>query len=196
MDFMLFFLFVFILLQFIFLCLIFSNLVVDIEECDILYNSSLKKKFDIRKLKINVKIYVFNFIRILNIKIYENYCEIFKIKIQLNALKRLKDDKESGWIFVIKNLKKLNPEVQKININLDIGTEEPIITTFSIPVLSMFFSIILSKSIKKYDKNNYDFKINPIFSGANILFLSGNAKLNFNTMRVVYFIKKHKQLKV
>lgn len=196
MNFLLGIMAILIFVQVCIICLLFSNIVVEVQECNILYNSDIEKRFDVKKLRINIKLYIFKKLRIFYIKIYENYCEIFKIKIELNTLKKLKDDNESGLIFVLKNIKRLEPEIRKLNFNLDVGAEEPIITTFSIPVLSTILSIFLTKCVSEYNKNNYKFKIRPMFIGTNCLLLNGNAILNFNTIKVLYFIKKYREIKV
>ena len=190
MGLLLFFGFVFIIFQLLILCLMLSDFVVEIEACDILYNSALKKEVDIRKLKINLKIYIFKVIKILNIKISEHYCEIFKIKIQLNFIKKIKSDVENGWIFIIKKLKKINPEIKEINMSLDVGTTEPLITTFSIPVLSTIVSVFISKNVKKINKEKCKFKINPLYVNTNAILLKGNGTLRMNTLRVINFFKR------
>ena len=90
----------------------FSNLILDIKECDITYNIDKKNKIDIKNLKFSIDVYIFRKIKIFSIKIHENYCEILKIKIHLNVLKKLKDDKQSGIIFIIKNIGRLEPEIK------------------------------------------------------------------------------------
>lgn len=193
--------FIIILIQIFVISLFFSNIVLDIEECDISYNDNYQKKVDIKKLKVNVKIYLFKKIKILNIKIYKNYCEIFKMKINLNILKKLKDDNQSGFIYVIKNIGKLNPKIKNVNLKIALGTEDTMITTFLIPIISTVLSLVISNYMEENMSNvkgesNYNFKIMPQYINTNNFNLNGSARISFDTFRTLFFIKKHSEIKV
>lgn len=185
-----------IIIQLVSMAVLFSNIVLNIKECDISYNQELKGELYIKKLKVNIELYIFKFIKILNIKIHRNYCEIFKMKIKFNTLKKLKDDDEKSWIFIVKNIRKLNPEIKKIDMNLAIGVEDPLLTTFSIPTISTFMSLLLCNSIRKYDKEKINFKITPIYVNTNNFALRGSGIFSFNALKVIYFIRKYREIKV
>lgn len=185
----------FIFLQIMILSIVFSNIILNIEECDISYNQKCINDFYIKKLKVNVQIYLFKIIKVLNIKIYKNYCEIFKIKIKLNLLKKLKDDKDTSYKFIIKNIEKLKPVINKIDLELSLGTEEPMITTFSIPAISAVISVLISKYMEKYNEKNYVFNVIPNYSNTNNFSLKLTSRLKFDTLRTIFFIKKHRKIK-
>lgn len=195
-------LFIVIMIQIFVIGLFFSNIELNIEECDISYNVDCIKRININKLKVNLKIYLFKKIKILKIKIFKNYCEIFKIKINLNVLKKLKDNKQSGFEFVIKNIREMNPKIKNINLELRIGTESTMITTFLIPTISTVVSILISKyresnnRLKLNDYSNYNFKIIPRYVNTNNFILKGSLQISFDTIRTLCFINKHKEIKV
>lgn len=179
----------------------YSNVVLDIPEYYIFYNENNKKKLNIKEFKMSIQIYLFKKIKILNIKIYEDYCEIFKIKIHLNVLKKLKDDDERGTIYVIRNILKLNPEIKKLDLELLLGTEDMIITTFAVPVISTAISFFITKYMSYeniYKDNaisNYRFKIVPKYIDTNEFILKGSIKISFDALKVLFFIKKHREIK-
>ena len=51
---------VIIIIQIIILGIIFSNLELDIDECDLSYNIEIPNKLKIKKLKVNIRLYLFN----------------------------------------------------------------------------------------------------------------------------------------
>jgi len=189
-------LFCLIIFELFIILFLFSDFVVNIEECDISYEKIPQKGLSINKLKINIEIRILKIIKIFNIKINEKYCEILKIKVKFNGLKKLKDYNQSSLEFIIKNIGKLNPEIKKINMNLSIGTEEPILTTFSIPIVSTLIAVLISKKMQKIDKGKCRFRINPLYLNSNIVLLKVNGIISLDTLKVLYFIKKHRKIKI
>lgn len=199
-------LFITIVIQIIVLGIIFSNLELDIEECDISYNIDIPKKFNIKKLKVNIKLYLFKRIKVLKIKIHKNYCEIYKMKINLNVLKKLKDDDERGIWYIFKNIWELKPEIKNIKFEIIGGTEDTLVTTFLIPIVSTIIFPIISKNMKQNNNNNNEnhknelsncnIKIIPRYINTNNLTLRGNLQIDFDTIRTLLFIRKHRKIKV
>ena len=197
--------FIFVILQMIMLGIIISNLELDIEECDVSYNVETPSRFNIKKLKVNIKLFLFKKIKILKIKIYKNYCEIFGIKIHLNVLKKLKDDKEHGTIFIFRNIWKLKPKIKKVDFEIEGGTENILVTTFLIPAFSTIVFSLISKNMKEMNSNfgnkelensNCNLKIIPRYVNTNNLSLKGNFQVDFDTMKILFFIRKHRKIKV
>ena len=198
--------FILVILQILILGIIVSNLELDIEECDISYNVEIPSKFKIKKLKVNIKLFLFKKIKILKIKLYKNYCVICGIKIHLNVLKKLKDDEEYGALFIFKNIWKLKPEIKNVNFEIEGGTEDTLVTTFLIPTFSTVIFSIISKNMKTNNNNsrvnkkiespNCNLKIIPRYVNTNNLNLKGNLQIDFDTMKTLFFIRKHRKIKV
>ena len=191
---------VIIIIQIIILGIIFSNLELDIDECDLSYNIEIPNKLKIKKLKVNIRLYLFKKINVLKIKIYKNYCVIFGIKFHFNVLKKLKNDDEFATWFILKNIWKLTPEIKRINFEIILGTENILITTFLVPTFSTFLFSIISKNMKLESNNSSEetevqkqskcnLKIIPRYINTNNLSLKGSMQINFNTMKVMFFIK-------
>ena len=191
-----------IIIQIIAIIFLFSNIVLDVESCDIYYDEMLENKIKVRKLKVSIKIYIFHIIKILNIKIHRNYCEIFKIKIKLNLLKNLKEDEQSGIMFVLKNIGKLKAKVKNINFELDFGTENVVFTTFLVPIISTILSIYISKNLdisnclNKEEKSDYNLRITPKYVNTNNFRLIASGQISFKFFNTIFFIKKHKAIKI
>ena len=188
-------LFLLIIIQIIIIGICFSSLLLNVKECEISYNVRLKNEFEIIKLKVSVDIYLFKKIRILSIKIHKIYCEIFKTKLHFNLLKKLKSDKDSGISYVVKNIWKLEPKIQSMDLKLDFGTESTMLNVFTVP----FLSTLLSGIINNYSKDNIEktdirFKIIPQFIDKNVLDLKLSTKIYFNTIKTMFFIRKHQEI--
>ena len=148
---------------------------------------TIKIKFEIQNLKIStnekphlnkkyqikIVIYTLGFIPILNIKL--NNKKINKIinnqkikeKIKQQETKIIENkaniDKE-----LITSLKNIKTEVKEINLKIRIGTENASLTAFTIPVISTFIAIFLSKQIKKYNDKQV-FLVEPVYLDKNLL---------------------------
>lgn len=194
--------FIVIIIQIIIISIYFSNIILNIQECDISYNEVERKKLNIKEFKMSIQVYLFKIIKILDIKIYEDYCEIFKIKVHLNLLKKLKDNKQNGTIYVIKNIGKLNPQIKTVNIEIALGSEDVVVTTFLVPTISTVISFLISKYMTNYNYSKdegvskYNFKIIPKYINTNNFTLKGSAKISFDTLRTLFFIKKHRKIKI
>lgn len=196
-------LFLIIIIHLIMLAMFFSNVIVNIDECDISYNEDYRKQLYIKSLKIGVKVYVFKIIRIANIKIYRDYLKIFMFKIKFNSLKKnikkLNNDEKNIFEFFIKNLNKiklLKPLIKNINLELYFGTEETILTIFSIPTLSTAISIFIGNSLEEYDSQNFTYKIIPRHMNANNFEIKCQTKFSIRTLKILTFLKEYKRFEV
>ena len=148
---------------------------------------TIKIKFEIQNLKIStnekphlnkkyqikIVIYTLGFIPILKIKL--NNQKIKKIinnqkikeKIKQQETKIIENkaniDKE-----LITSLKNIKTEVKEINLKIRIGTENASLTAFTIPVISTFIAMFLSKQIKKYNDKQV-FLVEPEYLDKNLL---------------------------
>lgn len=148
---------------------------------------TIKIKFEIQNLKIStnekphlnkkyqikIVLYTLGFIPILKIKL--NNQKIKKIinnqkikeKIKQQETKIIENkaniDKE-----LITSLKNIKTEVKEINLKIRIGTENASLTAFTIPVISTFIAIFLSKQIKKYNDKQV-FLVEPVYLDKNLL---------------------------
>ena len=145
---------------------------------------TIKIKFQIQNLKISTNekphlnkeyqikmvVYTLGFIPILKIKlngkkIINNQKLQEKIKQQKTKIieNKANVDKE-----LIKSLKNIKTDIKEINLKISIGTENAALTAFTIPVISTFIAIFLSKQIKKYNDKQV-FLVEPVYLDKNLL---------------------------
>lgn len=146
------------------LIITFSKIRVEIDNLE--FNSQLKD-FTNKNYIINLKIYILKFIPILKIKLEDK-----KIRNKLKNEKFIKKTKEfEQKIFsrkiILREFKKLEFEIKKLDLNIELGTESAFITSMLIPIISALISIIVGKKSKDISKQKYIIK--PIYTNQNLI---------------------------
>lgn len=178
-----FFLFIILMIMIIFITI---KIKFEIQNLKISTNekSHLNKKYQIK-----IVIYTLGFIPILKIKL--NNQKIKKIinnqkikeKIKQQETKIIENkaniDKE-----LITSLKNIKTEVKEINLKIRIGTENASLTAFTIPVISTFIAIFLSKQIKKYNDKQV-FLVEPVYLDKNLLNIEISSIFQIKTIHII-----------
>ena len=143
--------FLFILLTII-IVLIFSKIQVEIENFRLnLPKNKNKILNDTFFLKINRE----------KLKKLENNLKDKKIKLDINKIGK-QITKEN-----INDAKKLQMHIEKIKLKINFGTENTILTSFIVPIISTIWSIVLTKKRVKEEKQRLE--INPIYNKGNLV---------------------------
>lgn len=132
-------------------------------------------KFKIFSLKINK-----DKIKQLNSKVK------FKNKMQNMNFKKIKQDFPKIKLREI--LKKLNINVQKFNLKFELGTEDVIITSALIAIISSALGIFLAKVIKSFNKEKYSYEIKPIYHNKNLINLYLNCIIKVKVVHIISII--------
>ena len=135
--------------------------------------SSQKKEHLNKNYKIEVTIYTFNVIPILNLKITNKKMKKMfnneKIKKVIDEQKtKIIENRNDIDIETIKGIKNIKIEISEMNLNISIGTEDAAITAFIIPIISTFIAIFLSQKVEKYNDKQI-FSIQPIYINQNLI---------------------------
>lgn len=196
---------VFILLGIIILlyliCTIFllSTLQIDIinlkiENKEKINENNIKDKYEI---KISIKF--LNKIPILWFKL--NNRKIRKIssskqleKINLKSMKQnIRFDKETVEITkeAIKNIK---IKILKLDLRIDLGTEDAILTSYLVAFIASIIGIILPHLIQENKINNNKYIVNPIYKNRNEYHVSLDSIISIKIVHIIYsmliFVKK------
>lgn len=135
--------------------------------------TSTNKEHLNKNYEIKITIYTFQKIPILKLKINnEKIQRIIKspkiekvIKQQKTKIIQNRKEIDSELIKKIKNIKL---EIEKMNLQITIGTEDASITAFIIPTISTVLAIFFSKKVKKYNENQI-FAIKPVYMNQNLI---------------------------
>lgn len=199
---MLFFLCVLIIFLFIVLVIRYSSIRISIINLDIDTNS---KKI-INDYQFEFGIYVFNKVRIIKFKVNENKIKklenskllkkmskvnLSKVtkKLENKVLKNNKSFKITKFIKIF--LKEIKPEIVKFKLNLKIGFDDIMVTTYAIPFISTLISFILKLTVKNVNlrnkKREYYYKIEPVYN-TNIINLRLNCIINVKIVHIINII--------
>lgn len=154
------------LLVLIIIILIIITTKIKVKFTDLKINSQSKKYLN-KNYKIEFIIYIFNLVPILKFEITNEKIQkmMSNEKIQKTIKKQkvnIIKNKQEIDRDIIKGLKNIKIEIEKINLEISIGTENALLTAFIIPIISTGLAVFLSKKIKKYN-NMQKFLITPIY---------------------------------
>ena len=115
-----------------------------------------------------IKLVIFGTLPIINLKInreklkkLENNLKDKKIKLDINKIGK-QITKEN-----INDARKLQMHIEKIKLKINFGTENTILTSFIVPIISTIWSIVLTKKRVKEEKQRLE--INPIYNKGNLV---------------------------
>ena len=130
----------------------------------------------------------------------KNYkIKLFSFKLNSERARKMyskmnieKFDIEKGRkLLTIKNiniLKKLNIRLDYLDLELDLGLEDVILTTELITLISIVISNILPHIISKYIPNKYRYKIMPIYINKNAYYIKLNCIFQLKIVHIINII--------
>ena len=160
------------LLIFLIIVLIIITIRIKIRFKDFEFSSQKKEHLN-KNYKIEINIYTFNFIPILKLKITNKKIKKAinneKIRKVINEQKtKIIENRKDIDIETLKEIKNIKIEIDEMNLNISLGTEDASATAFIIPIISTFIAIFLSQKIQKYN-NKQIFSITPIYINQNLI---------------------------
>ena len=166
----------------------FSNMEEDIAENVAKYNGGEKDKFNIK-----ISLVLFKKITWLYVNLNKNRLKKIRKKAHLdkNTLKQLeKDFKFSD----LKKLKGLKPKITNLDLNINLGIEDVVITSYLIVGISILISNILPFLVEKENYNNCKYNVKPIYLNKNLYKISFNCIIEEKMVHIINilfkFIKK------
>ena len=115
--------------------------------------------------------------------------DIIKIRQKIEQINWNQFKKELPSKEKIKEIiKKLNIKLQKFHLELEIGTQDILITSFLVAGFASILGIILPKIISKYNKEKYFYKILPNYYKKNMVKLSLNCIIQVKMVHIISII--------
>ncbi len=187
------FCFLFLIVLFV-LVVILSNLRISINKLEL--SNEIEKTPIIKKFEMSISIYILNKIKIFNKNIDENYLKSEKnskkiehIKNKILSGKSIKEKKKSAKTDM-DILKRLNINLKELNLELKLGTEDVLLTTFLIAIISIVISMALGKVIKRYDEKKYKYLIIPNYNNKNSLKIILNGIIDIKLVNIISILLK------
>ncbi len=188
MIFVLIFFFVILILEILILGLIFSSIIINIENLEV---ETKNKKIYVDGMVVKVDFKLYKIIKILSIKFYMHYFKIFGIKIYYRKALKYENKKELGekiFDFIKKHkikIKTLRPELEYFKLYLNFGTEDAIATSILTATFSGIIVLLLRKFVREYKEENYNFKITPNYLNNNNFNMKFKSRINLQMLEVI-----------
>lgn len=182
-----------IFLLLLFTILLLSTLQIEIKNLKIgnkENQSRIKDKYEIKITLYFLEKIPLIWFKLNNIKLKKIYNSKQFKKIELKAIKgNVKFNKE--MIEAIKNIK---IKVTKLNLIINLGTEDAILTSYLIAFIASIIGIILPHITNEGKINNVNYIVNPIYQNRNEYRISLNSIISIKIVHIIYsmliFVKK------
>ncbi len=182
--------FIFVLILIIVL-LVFSR--IRIEVINFKFSSQTKRHIN-KDYKVIIKLCILKKIPILKVNITKTKLEKMKIKEKIKNIDfKIIQNKNKFDKNVIKAIKKSNININKINLNLEIGTENATLTSVIVPAISTILAILLSRKIE--NPKNQLFIIQPVYINQNLINIvfSGIFEMKMiHIINIIYILNRKK----
>lgn len=169
-----------------------SNLKISVKKFEV--SNEIENTDFLKSFTVSIGIYIFNKIKIFNKDITKQELEKVKDSKKIEKLKNkfLKKEtikqRKQDIKMDIDILKKLNPTLEKIKLDLKLGTEDVVLTSFLIVIVSIIISMILSKVIKKYDEKRYKYIIIPVYNNSNSIKVTLEGIIDIKLVNIISII--------
>ena len=150
-----------------------------------LNNIEKNKKEQRASYVIKISLNIFNNIKWLLISLDSKKVKKLVSKIPEIDIKKIESD---FTLEDIKVLKKLYLNVSKFKLYAILGLENPIATAFLVAILSSSISIAIPRFIKKWNKENYEYKIQPIYNNQNLYKIRLNCIIELKIVHIINVI--------
>ncbi len=174
--------------------IIFSK--IKIEVVNFKFSSEWRRHIN-KDYKVIIKLCILNKIPILKINITKTKLERLKLKEKIKDIdfKAIQDNNKFDKR-IFKALKKANIDIDFINLNVELGTENACITSIIVPAISTFLAILFRKKVKQFE--NQTFIIKPVYINQNLIniMLSGIFEIKMiHIINIIYVLNKKEGVK-
>lgn len=171
--------------------LVFSR--IRIEVINFKFSSQTKRHIN-KDYKVIIKLCILKKIPILKVNITKTKLEKMKIKEKIKNIDfKIIQNKNKFDKNAIKAIKKSNININKINLNLEIGTENATLTSVIVPAISTILAILLSRKIE--NPKNQLFIIQPVYINQNLINIvfSGIFEMKMiHIINIIYILNRKK----
>ena len=173
----------FLILIAVFIIIVLSTIkfeIVDFELSNIIQITS-------KNYKIKLLFYLFGKIKIFSFKLNSERARKMYSKMNIEKF----DIEKGRKLLTIKNiniLKKLNIRLDYLDLELDLGLEDVILTTELITLISIVISNILPHIISRYIPDKYRHKIMPIYINKNAYYIKLNCIFQLKIVHIINII--------
>lgn len=177
--------FVLIFLLIIVSMLVFSTIHFEVQNFEL---SNIEKEDNKKKVNDNyelmISFYLFNKVKWISFHLNDKKMRKIYSKMQLEKID-IRTFEKDFKLKDLKELSKLNAKLSYFNLKMKLGTEDAILTSFIVCFISSFISLLLPHVIKKYQKNQYDYMIQPLYLYKNLYEIKFNCIIEVKIVHII-----------
>ena len=148
--------------------------------------------------KINAGLYLFGLIKIFGFNFENGGIRFLGKKISYKKIKFTEPFKEIDFKnlkedFKLSKFKRWKLKLESLDLKLEMGFENVLITSLSIFLVSTGLSVIIKNMINKYSSRKYKYVIMPHYRNGNKIDLSLNGIISIKTAHIISILFKYKQ---
>lgn len=128
-----------------------------------------------------------------------NRIKIFSMNLNSDKLKKMYNSKKLEEIDIrelakkvpinkanFKELKKIKPTIEKMQLYIDLGTEDAVLTSYLIAIIASAIGIVLPHVTE--DMNNCKYIVNPLYNGKNQFNIELDSIISLKIVHIIYVI--------
>ena len=166
--------------------LIFSTIEINIGNLNICI-PKIEDRILNNNYKISISLKIFKKIKILKFDIRKTRLEKMEIKNKTQELQqKLIKNQNKFDIEFLKILKDLKIQIDKLDLEINVGIEDAAITSYLVGIISIILALLLKNQIKDYNKQK--FIINPIYINKNLLNIRLDCIFEIEMIHIIYII--------
>ena len=174
-----FFLIILIIIMLITIFLIFSTIRLELKNVQISNLTENNKKYIIK-----ISSYLFNKIKWFSLKINNNKLKKISKDLHLEQIDVKKIEKNFR-ISDLKEIANIKPKVSYLNLEMKIGIEDVILTSYIIPIICTILAILLPYIVSKDKEKCIKYDILPIYHSKNEYDIKFNTILEIKTINIL-----------
>ena len=89
---------------------------------------------------------------------------------------------------IIKYSKKMRLKIEKLKLKIELDTENVLLTTYLVPIISTIIAILLSKFANKCKRENYFYVINPLYENRNFIKIETSCIISLKLVHIINII--------
>jgi len=165
---------IFLILIIIFFIIIYSTVKIEINE------KSIDSYSKLRNLEYIISINLFNKIKLISFKIANSKIDK-KSKISKKAFR----NRNGLFKFIFK---KNIIKIEKLKLDLKVGTEDAIFTSYIVSIISIIISTLIAKKVYNFSEEKYKYLVTPLYIQRNAFNLSINCIISIKLVHIIYMI--------
>ena len=179
-----------IVIMILIISLLLSTIRINVKDYNI-SNLNVKKT----KYKITISLYLLNKIKWLSFKLNKEKLHKISLKMHLDRIDIKKLEKDFK-LSDIKELMKIKPKLTLLHLDLKLGIQDILLTTYIIPVVCTIFSLILPIVTEEKNIKHIRYKAEPIYNQNNVYYIKLTSRVEIkmiNLLNSMYGIYKNRK---